>query len=114
MLEHVNMIILVKYNNRFLPASRPADIPSPAARLTLDIRRTNISYLDVVKLLDGVTNLNLVSLLVYLERIRIACTSKVHPLFGNERPDYNTVIIHVSTRLKINPALFLRETKTLL
>jgi hypothetical protein len=38
----------------------------------------------------------------------------VHPLLGNQRPNYDIVVIHVNTRHFHSPGLYPRQTKELL
>ena len=88
------MIILVQNNYRFFPVGCRAKMPPATAGLAQAVRRTHFSHLDVIQLLNGISNLNLIGLPVHFKGIRIPRIGKMHPLLCNQRLDYYVIVIH--------------------
>jgi hypothetical protein len=76
------MEIFMQNNNCFFPTTGPAGTSSATPNLALAIRCPNFNNFNTVKLLDRMTDLNLISLLIHLKRVCVQLAGKVHTLLG--------------------------------
>ena len=91
----------MQYHYSLLPVARPAVMPPTPSRLTSIVSRPDIKNLYTVKLLDSISDLDLVSILVDLKRICVSRIRKMHPLFGNKGLNYYVIVVH-NKNLPIN------------
>jgi len=113
-LEQIYVELGIEKYDRLLPARRHAIRPAFSTVLTSTVCRPYFLDFDAVYSFDSVLYLSLVSLLVYFEGVGTFDICKVHPLLGNQRPNYDIVVIHVNTRHFHSPGLYPRQTKELL
>jgi len=92
------MEIRIKDYHCFLPTRRHTVGPAFSTALTLAVGSPDLPDFDVVDSFNCVLYLSLVGPLVHLKRVRPFDVRKMHSLLGNERPNYDTIVIHINTR----------------
>lgn len=92
------MVFRIQEYDRLLPTGRHAVSPAFAAVFALAVGGPDFLNLDVIDSLHRVLYLSFVGLLVHLERVRTLDIREMHSLLGDQRPNYNAIIIHINTR----------------
>lgn len=92
------MVIGMEKYDRLFPTRRHAVRPAFSTVLTFTISCPYFFDFDVIDSLHSISYLSLVGLLVHFEGVRTLNVCKVHPLFGNQGPNYDVIVIQVNTR----------------
>ena len=96
------MMILSQNYNCFFPVSRQTEMAAAPAGFTPHISGPYIHNLNVIKLFNYASDLDLVGLAVNFKRVCISCIRKMYPLLSYQRPNYNVVIIHTKYPIKLS------------
>ena len=96
--EQIYMIIRIKKYNRLLPARRHAVCPAFPAVLTSAVSSPDFLDFDAVNSLHRVLYLGLIGPLIHLEGVRTLDICEMHTLLGDQRSNYDIVVIHINTR----------------
>ena len=92
------MEIGIKKYDRLLPARRHTVRPAFPAVLTFAVGSPYLLDFHVVDSFHRVLYLSLVGPLIHLEGVCTLDIREMHPLLGNQRPNYDIIVIHVNTR----------------
>ena len=86
-----------KYYGLF-PGCRPAESGASATILASLVGGPDFADLYAVYPLYRIFYLGLIGPSVHLKRVGTSRIRKVHTLLGNQRPNYDVIVVHINTR----------------